>query len=160
MKASIAQWQSVGLVNQRSWVQSSLEANLYNKIRNFQKLFSPTYIPCLHPTFPPWLHPSFADATPHFRPNRAMMTGFWYLYWIITAFTAINLIPTPANIGVLRSTWNGVGKSPSRISKLKAWKNTSWFPKYFVRDNVKSISTSCVYNVLSNSIPIQNPLGN
>jgi hypothetical protein len=26
MNASIAQWQSVGLVNQRSWVQSSLEA--------------------------------------------------------------------------------------------------------------------------------------
>ena len=28
-KASIAQWQSVGLVNQRSWVQSSLEANIF-----------------------------------------------------------------------------------------------------------------------------------
>ena len=27
--ASIAQWQSVGLVNQRSWVQSSLEANCF-----------------------------------------------------------------------------------------------------------------------------------
>ena len=29
MNASIAQWQSVGLVNQRSWVQSSLEANIF-----------------------------------------------------------------------------------------------------------------------------------
>ena len=29
IKASIAQWQSVGLVNQRSWVQSSLEANQF-----------------------------------------------------------------------------------------------------------------------------------
>ena len=28
-KASIAQWQSVGLVNQRSWVQSSLEAKKF-----------------------------------------------------------------------------------------------------------------------------------
>ena len=28
-KASIAQWQSVGLVNQRSWVQSSLEADTF-----------------------------------------------------------------------------------------------------------------------------------
>ena len=36
MKASIAQWQSVGLVNQRSWVQSSLEAS-----RFFKKIFWP-----------------------------------------------------------------------------------------------------------------------
>ena len=28
-QASIAQWQSVGLVNQRSWVQSSLEAKIF-----------------------------------------------------------------------------------------------------------------------------------
>ena len=29
INASIAQWQSVGLVNQRSWVQSSLEADCF-----------------------------------------------------------------------------------------------------------------------------------
>ena len=34
--ASIAQWQSVGLVNQRSWVQSSLEA------KNFFQIFGKT----------------------------------------------------------------------------------------------------------------------
>ena len=40
-KASIAQWQSVGLVNQRSWVQSSLEANIFfqKKITMFKRLW-------------------------------------------------------------------------------------------------------------------------
>ena len=39
MKASIAQWQSVGLVNQRSWVQSSLEANDFCKRRQAKYIF-------------------------------------------------------------------------------------------------------------------------
>ena len=40
--ASIAQWQSVGLVNQRSWVQSSLEAVILTlKRRNWKKVFWP-----------------------------------------------------------------------------------------------------------------------
>ena len=38
MKASIAQWQSVGLVNQRSWVQSSLEADIFASIYIFFQL--------------------------------------------------------------------------------------------------------------------------
>ena len=38
--ASIAQWQSVGLVNQRSWVQSSLEATLFSwNLRTFHNIW-------------------------------------------------------------------------------------------------------------------------
>jgi hypothetical protein len=47
MRASIAQWQSVGLVNQRSWVQSSLEAVfLYRTSFNsvlWKKILTPTW---------------------------------------------------------------------------------------------------------------------
>ena len=46
-KASIAQWQSVGLVNQRSWVQSSLEAYFLDKsvtVRLWEKDFDPDVI--------------------------------------------------------------------------------------------------------------------
>ena len=39
MNASIAQWQSVGLVNQRSWVQSSLEATNFDSTQ--KKIFWP-----------------------------------------------------------------------------------------------------------------------
>ena len=45
--ASIAQWQSVGLVNQRSWVQSSLEASFLDKsvtVRMWEKDFDPDVI--------------------------------------------------------------------------------------------------------------------
>ena len=45
--ASIAQWQSVGLVNQRSWVQSSLEAYFLNKsviVDLWEKDFDPDVI--------------------------------------------------------------------------------------------------------------------
>ena len=45
--ASIAQWQSVGLVNQRSWVQSSLEACFLNKsvtVGLWEKDFDPDVI--------------------------------------------------------------------------------------------------------------------
>ena len=42
--ASIAQWQSVGLVNQRSWVQSSLEANsFWSRKENSKMLLTPTW---------------------------------------------------------------------------------------------------------------------
>ena len=43
--ASIAQWQSVGLVNQRSWVQSSLEADCFCSVRRKvrQKDVTPTW---------------------------------------------------------------------------------------------------------------------
>ena len=43
--ASIAQWQSVGLVNQRSWVQSSLEANCFCSARPKlrKKYLTPTW---------------------------------------------------------------------------------------------------------------------
>ena len=46
-RASIAQWQSVGLVNQRSWVQSSLEACFLNKsvtVGLWEKDFDPDVI--------------------------------------------------------------------------------------------------------------------
>ena len=43
--ASIAQWQSVGLVNQRSWVQSSLEANsFWSSLKWHQKFCDPDVI--------------------------------------------------------------------------------------------------------------------